>query len=219
MPRRQCPIPRLWLLTDERVPVPLLLAAVARLPRGSGVIVRHDRWDEAERADLARRIARAGRGLRIVVAGSPLLARRLGADGCHERRPVRPRRLGRADWLRTAPVHDLRQLRRAERAGVDAVLLSPLFATRSHLGARPLGGVRFAALARLARVPVIALGGMTRARAAMAQRLGGYGWAAIDGLVAGRVKLSPSPFASSAVETRWHRADGSRLRSNRTDGS
>ena len=60
----------------------------------------------------------------------------------------------------------------------DALVLSPVFATRSHPGAPPLGPLRFRLLARQARVPVIALGGMTARRAAAL----GAAWAAIDGL-------------------------------------
>jgi thiamine-phosphate pyrophosphorylase len=61
----------------------------------------------------------------------------------------------------------------------DAVLLSPAFATRSHPDARALGPVRFRLLAQHARMPVIALGGMT---ARTARRLASPRWAAIDGL-------------------------------------
>lgn len=72
--------------------------------------------------------------------------------------------------------HSLREIRRATRA--DAIVLSPVFATRSHPGVAPLGSVRFRLLAQRAATPVIALGGMTARRAAAL----GTGWAAIDGL-------------------------------------
>ncbi len=75
-------------------------------------------------------------------------------------------------------MHNLRQLRTAERAGADLVFLSPVFATRSHPKARPLGVRRFGLIANQAKVPVIALGGMD---ADKARRLhGAYGWAGID---------------------------------------
>ena len=61
----------------------------------------------------------------------------------------------------------------------DAVLLSPVFATRSHPGAPSLGPLRFLLMAQKAALPVIALGGMTAQRAA---RLRVHRWAAIDGL-------------------------------------
>jgi thiamine-phosphate pyrophosphorylase len=129
------------------------------------------------------RIARR-RGLRLLLAGDAALAQAWAADGHHGPGP-RPLGAGpaRTPWLHSAPVHDARQLRAAIRAGADAVLVSPLFATRSHPGVRPLGPVRFAALARLAPVPVIALGGVKPRHAGLIRRLGAAGFAAIDGLV------------------------------------
>ena len=84
-------------------------------------------------------------------------------------------------------VHSARELLAAETAGADLIFLSPLFATRSHLGGRVLGRVGFAALAHRAAVPVIALGGVRAEHRRMLAGLGASGWAAIDGLMAGSV--------------------------------
>jgi thiamine-phosphate pyrophosphorylase len=67
-------------------------------------------------------------------------------------------------------------------ARADLLFLSPLFPTRSHPGARILGRVRFAALARKAGMPVIALGGIGRHEVRGLATLGAAGWAAIDAL-------------------------------------
>lgn len=80
--------------------------------------------------------------------------------------------------LRLVTVHSLRELGRVRRA--DQVLLSPVFATRSHSGARGLGIVRFHLLSARSPVPVIALGGMNPDRA---RRLGWQRWAAIDNFI------------------------------------
>jgi thiamine-phosphate pyrophosphorylase len=173
-------LPCVWLMTDERVAEADLLRAVSRLPAGSAVIVRHYGLEEAARRrlfDQVRRIARR-RGILVLLAGDPALALGWGADGHHGRTP---HRFG--GWLHSAPVHNMAELRLAVHAGADVVLLSPLFATRSHPGARPLGAMRFAALARLSPVPVIALGGVKPRHAALVRRLGASGFAAIDGLV------------------------------------
>lgn len=77
--------------------------------------------------------------------------------------------------------HSLRELGMARHLGADAVLLSPVFATRSHPKARTLGPLRFRLLAARAGLPVIALGGMDARRA---KRLRAGRWAAIDGLLA-----------------------------------
>jgi thiamine-phosphate pyrophosphorylase len=61
------------------------------------------------------------------------------------------------------------------------VILSPVFPTRSHPGAPALGPLRWAALARRAAGPVVALGGVDGARARRLPRRTA-GLAAIDAL-------------------------------------
>lgn len=63
----------------------------------------------------------------------------------------------------SASAHNLGEIRRAAQLGADLVLISPVFATASHPGARPLGLTRFAQLARAARqlgLRPVALGGI-----------------------------------------------------------
>jgi thiamine-phosphate pyrophosphorylase len=156
-------------MTDERIG-DALWPALARLPRGAGVVFRHYGLPLAERKRLfarVRRIARA-RGLVLVRAGQDRLGRE---DGTHNA-------AGRG--LRTRSAHSRNDAIAAQRAGADAVFVSPVFATRSHPGASALGRVRLGLLVRGLKVPVIALGGITPARAATLERMGLYGWAAID---------------------------------------
>lgn len=163
------PLPRLWLMTDERLGERLLVA-VDRLPEGAGIVFRHYRTEAGLRRTLFDRV-RARRSDLVVLLGGPAdAAQAWGADGSHGRGP--------GTGLRTAPAHHLAELRAAEAAGAAAVFLSPVFATRSHPGAATLGASGFAALAALARVPVIALGGMDEERFGLLS--GAYGWAAID---------------------------------------
>ena len=172
MNRRHHALPRVWMLTDERQG-DALWNAVARLPRGAGVVVRHYSWPEEERHALARRLAR--RGLFVAFSGSEAAARRVGAQavyGAERRRGLLPRLF---------PVHNRAEIVAAERAGAALLLLSPVFPTRSHPGAGALGPLRFGLLARAARTPVIGLGGMTSRRFRRLWGLGADGWAAIDG--------------------------------------
>jgi len=159
-------VPRLVLLSDARNDA-LLNRALRRLPAGSALVFRHYHLDPAARAARLRRLARVAalRGVAVVPAG--------GGYG-----PARD--LSRRCGLRLATAHDLREIGAAARAGADAVLLSPVFPTRSHPGARVLGAVRFNCLARLSPLPVLALGGMTRRRFGQVRA---HGFAAIDGLV------------------------------------
>jgi thiamine-phosphate pyrophosphorylase len=111
------------------------------------------------------------------VAGGEKQARAWRADGWHGQgqHGSRP--------FRTAPAHNVRELRAAERSGAALIFLSPVFPTRSHPDARTLGPIRFGLIARAARVRVIALGGMDARRARHVP--GAYGWAAIDAWSAG----------------------------------
>lgn len=172
MPRRHLALPRLWLLTDERQGE-ALWPALDRLPRGSGVVVRHYSLPIEKRMELARRVAR--RGLFVAFAGSDDEARRAGARAAYG--------VGSFGLPRLYPVHNLRELRRAHAARAALVLISPVFPTRSHPDARALGALRFAMLARRSNIPVVALGGMTARRYQRLRPLGAQGWAAIDGLV------------------------------------
>jgi len=173
-------VPTVWLMSDERVAQADLMRAVARLPRGSAIVLRHYQLDESRRRALFKRVRKAARqrGCRVLLAGDPALARAWGADGHHGHLSAQRGK----PWLHSAPAHDVAELRAALRAGADVILLSPLFATRSHPGAFALGAVRFAGLARRCPVPVIALGGVHPRHARLVRRLGAVGFAAIDGL-------------------------------------
>ena len=174
---RACqPLPRLWLTTDERLG-DRLFETIDRLPRRAGLVFRHYSLGQIERRALFDRVRRAARqrGHLLLLAGPAATARAWGADGSHGR--------GRGRGLRSCPVHDLREIRAAERAGADLLFLSPVFPTRSHPDAEVLGPDGFARLARRTDLPVIALGGMTPARGRRLQAHGAYGWAGIDAFI------------------------------------
>ncbi len=168
-------LPRIWLMTDPRFGDDLL-PAIRRLPFRSGVVFRH--YDLAMDARMAlfrrvRRICRQ-RGHMLLLAGEERTARRWRAVGFHARKGQRRSN----NMVRSAPVHNRRELAEARRNGADLVLISPVFATASHAGAPVLGRSGLMRLAKLARgMKVIALGGMDARKAAA---LNVHGWAAID---------------------------------------
>lgn len=164
MPRRQ-PLPRLWLMTDERQGHGLW-EALERLPKGSGVVFRHYSLAPAERRKLFDRVRRVARRRRLLLLAG---GKGVRGDGVHN---------GHGGGFRSASAHDLRELKAAERSGARLVFLSPAFTTRSHPGARALGPVRFGLISSQARVPVIALGGVDAQKARRLPNI--YGWAGID---------------------------------------
>lgn len=133
----------------------------------------------------------------MIVANDARLALKLGAAGVHLSEDlVRHGLLSRIRVLRrdrkrglivTAAAHSELALRRALSLDIDGVLISPVFATKSHPGTRPVGAVRFAALIaklrhRRAPTSLIALGGVAPATANRLIACGVDGFAAIGAL-------------------------------------
>lgn len=171
-------LPRVWLLSDERNDG-ALERTLAQLPRGSGFVFRHYHLAPAARRRRFAHLLRAARrrGHWVMLGGSPRLAQAWGADGSYGPPLAHPG--ARISSGRLATAHDGREIAAANRSRALAVMISPVFPTRSHPGASCLGRVRLLLLARHTRLPVIALGGMTAQRA---RALPVHGWAAIDGL-------------------------------------
>ena len=169
-------IPMLWLFSDRRNDA-WLPSALERLPEGSALVFRHYHLEGAarrERFDTLAAIARVS-GHCVILSDTQQAARDWGADGIYGPAALEPC----ADLIRLAAAHNGDELQAANRAQVDGVFLSPVFATASHPGATSLGAMGFSVLAQQSLVPVIALGGMTHARAT---QLDWPRWGAIDGL-------------------------------------
>jgi len=179
------PLPALMLMTDpERTPDPEAVAG--RLPRGSAIVFRaFGARDAVARGRRLAAIARR-RGLVLLAGADPALALAIGAQGVHL-----PERLGhragavrraRPGWLVTAAAHGEAAARRALACGADAVLISPVFESRSPSAGRPLGTVKFAALVRRTGGLVYALGGIDRTTARRLSGSGAVGIAAVEAL-------------------------------------
>jgi thiamine-phosphate pyrophosphorylase len=145
----------LVLMTDDRKAD--WGAAASRLPSGSVVVVR------ARDAKARRALAESLSGLAtVLIADDPDLAAELG-DGLHlpqaRMREAFHWRMRHPDWIITSSAHSLGALMHAHH--LDAVFLSPVFATASHRDVTPLTPVRAALIAAQASVPVYALGGIT----------------------------------------------------------
>lgn len=146
----------LVLMTDDRKAD--WAAAAARLPRGSLVVVRSR--DAHRRAALAEALLGIAP---LLIADDPALALEIGAAGLHlpqaRMKDAHHWRRRRPDWIITSSAHSLSALMHAH--ALDAVFLSPVFATASHADAKPLNPARAALIAAAAPVPVYALGGVT----------------------------------------------------------
>ena len=179
-------LPAMLVLTDPaRTPDPVSLAE--HVPRGVGLVYRTFGEADAEpKAQALSRIARR-RGLILLIGADVALALSCGAQGVHlPERDVAKARLLRARWpgvLITAAAHTSAALQRARASGVDAALLSTVFASASLSAGAPIGPIRLALLVRSASVPVYALGGVD-GRTAQSLRGGGVAGVALVGAAA-----------------------------------
>jgi len=173
------PLPDLWLLSDERNAHNLhriLRSYTVQL----GFVYRHYHLSPEQRYAEFRKLGRIARaeGHLVILSDSAMTAREWGADGIYGAPlSLYPRR---SDLLHIAAAHNMREIAQANRIGADAVMLSPVFPTRSHPGAKTLGPMRWHTLARHAQMPVIALGGMNLNNV---RQLQSPRWAAIDGFI------------------------------------
>jgi len=186
--------PRLLFFTDPvRTPDPA--AVVASLPRGSAIVYRA--FGAADAVTAGRSLARLARrrGVLMFVGADPRLAAAVGADGVHLPERLAGRR-GRNHGLRrrfrlTAAAHGLPAVRRARAAGVEAVVVSPVFPSRSPSAGPPIGALRFRTLVRAARLPVYALGGVTPRTAKALKGCGAIGLAAVEALTSSPTGTCP----------------------------
>ena len=155
-------------MTDERIG-DRLLPTIRRLPPRSGIVFRHLTTPRAERLALFRRIRCLAVARRLTLVSVGALA---GSHGHGGKRPF------------TAPAHDAREAMMMLKAGAEILFVSPVFATRTHPGANPLGIRRAARIGRASGAARIALGGMTERKWRSIRHLGFDGWAAIDALIA-----------------------------------
>jgi thiamine-phosphate pyrophosphorylase len=175
-----CPsLPPLLALSDP-ARTPDLAGLVEALPPGSGLVYRH--FGAPDRADLARALSGAcqARGIMLLVSADPDLDRLDTVDGIHwpetwlhHAAAARARGDRR---LFTAAAHSPRAVWRARQAGIDAVLLSPVFPSRSPSAGRAKGVFAAAAVTRTAGMPVYALGGVD---IRSSRRLEGLGFSGI----------------------------------------
>jgi len=178
-------LPNLLFFTDPaRVPSPETVAE--RLPPGAGIVFRpFGAEDAVERGRRLRAIADA-RGLILLAGAHPALAEGIGADGLHM--PERlvediPRlRAEHGRYLITAAAHDRLAVEAAERAGADAVVVSPVFPSNSPSAGRPLGVEGLRDLVSATILPVYALGGVRADRVAQLAESGVVGIAAVEAL-------------------------------------
>jgi len=180
----------LYAIVDESSTRPPLALVAAFLEGGAAVVQL--RLKNAASGDLFRLAVAAGelcraRGALLFVNDRPDVARAAGADGVHlgqeDLPPAAAREILGADAIIGVSTHSEAEIDAAIKSGADYVGFGPIFATRSK-GASPLppphgiAGLRHA-VERARPLPVVAIGGITAARAGEIKQAGAACAAAI----------------------------------------
>ena len=171
-----------YYITDRRQ-VHSLLDTIARVI-GDGVDwiqIREKDLPTREQLELTRKVLAMG-GAKVLVNGRLDVALAAGAHGlhlpAHSISPSALRRIVPAGFLIGVSCHTVEEVVRAEVEAASFVVFSPVFESPGK-GA-PVGLVKLAAAARSVKMPVLALGGVSRANARDCVAAGAAGVAGIS---------------------------------------
>jgi thiamine-phosphate pyrophosphorylase len=152
-----------------------LATAEAVLRGGCAVLqLRAKQLTDGDFLDLGRALVRACRtaGVPFVVNDRVALVRELGADGVHVGQTDLPieevrAQVGPGVWVGLS-THSLAQAKDAERRGAQMIGFGPVFATKTKPDHEPVVGVEgVREVCSAVKIPVIAIGGITEANAAI----------------------------------------------------
>jgi thiamine-phosphate pyrophosphorylase len=185
------PDPPLLLVTDRhQARLPLLEVVTAALAAGCRwVSVREKDLSADDQLALARTLLPSVRrhGARLTVHGDAALAKASGVDGVHLSAgsdPALSRAMMGAGKLIGVSIHTITEAEAIDAGVVDYAIAGPAFETASKPGYGPeIGRKGLAEIARVARVPVLAIGGINVARVAEVLAAGPAGVAVMGGVM------------------------------------
>jgi thiamine-phosphate pyrophosphorylase len=185
------PVPPLLLVTDRRqARRPLAEIVGQALDTGCRWIsLREKDLPDDEQVPLARSLLPMTRrhGALLMIHGEATLAKLAGTDGVHlpagSDSAVARAALG-ADKLIGVSIHSVSEVEALDPAVVDYALAGPAFETESKPGYGPeIGRKGLAEMARAARVPLLAIGGINTVRVAEVIATGCTGVAVMGGVM------------------------------------
>ena len=185
------PDPPLLLVTDRRqARRPLAEVVGAALAAGCRwVSLREKDLAEDDQIALAHTLLPMTRrhGARLTVHGEAAFAKTCGADGVHlpaGSDPAAARALLGTAKLIGVSIHTVTEAEAIDPAVVDYAIAGPAFETASKPGYGPeIGRKGLAEIARAARVPILAIGGLNAVRAAEVLAAGPFGIAVMGGVM------------------------------------
>lgn len=200
------PLPRLFAMTTDSLcraaDFGVRAAAIAAAGPAVALVVRAPDSTTAQHAAFAERVTALARPpeAAVFVHARPDLARAVGAEGVHLREgdlaPDDARLVLGRGWIGRS-IHSIEEAESALETGADYLMAGSVFETRSHPGRPALGLEWLTGIVKLGR-PVVAIGGITPARAAAVRAAGAWGaaviaaaWHAEDPAAAATALLAP----------------------------
>jgi thiamine-phosphate pyrophosphorylase len=205
------PDPPLLLVTDRRQarrPLPHIVAAAVKAGC-RWISLREKDLPADEQVLLARSLIRLAHAheAQLTIHGDGELAAAAGADGVHlpaGSDQAAARAFLGAHKLIGMSIHTVTEAESINPLSVDYVVAGPAFETASKPGYGPeLGRKGIAAIARVARVPVLAIGGINTARVAELIAAGAAGVGVMGGVMRA---TDPEREVSALISTRAIRA-------------
>jgi thiamine-phosphate pyrophosphorylase len=168
-------LPRLYAILDTACfpDVAAMLAVAEELAAAGCTLLqyRNKSGNARQMLDQARELrARLGTSVKLIMNDRADLCLAAGFDGLHvgqdDLLPESARRIiGPARWLGVS-THNPEQLAEADKTSADYLAIGPIFATTSKANPDPVVGLAGVSRAReLTRLPLVAIGGITRANA------------------------------------------------------
>lgn len=204
---------RLYLVTDRQATGGRPLTGVLEACLGAGlraVQLREKDLAAGELVCLAAglRELTARHGARLLVNDRVDVALAAGADGVHLPSSGLPPRLARAlvgpDRLVGVSAHSAAEVEAAGEAGADFAVFGPVYDTPAKRPFGPPQGLgALAAVCRVSRIPVLAIGGVTAARVAELRDAGAAGVAAIRALLEAANPAAVTREMLAACEAAW----------------
>jgi thiamine-monophosphate kinase len=179
---------RFYFITDHQAPALSALDQVrAALQGGAGCVQYRNKTFQLSDYEEVRRIHDVCRtnGVPLVINDNVLLARAVGADGVHlgqtDADPGEARAILGPAALIGVSISTPAELRQTDLGPCDYVGSGPVFATGTKADAKPVRGLDgLAEIVRQVPLPVVAIGGITDARAGDCLRAGAAGVAVIS---------------------------------------
>lgn len=208
---------RFYFITDHQAPLSALDQVRAALQGGASFVQYRNKAFQLSDYDELRHIRDVCRinGVPLVINDDILLARAVGADGVHlgqdDGNPREARAVLGHGALIGISVSTPEELDRTDLAPCDYIGSGPVYATGTKADAKPVRGIHgLQEIVSQVPLPVVAIGGITAARAADCLRTGAAGVAVISA-----VTRASAPTEAAA---RLGKACGCEPRSDLEDG-